>query len=145
MIKILCVGKLKEEYLKELVNDYLIRINKYHKVVIEELRDSNIQSEKEEILKHIKTYDYVISLVINSKEINSLELSDKINNLFINGKSNIVFIIGGSDGIHQDVINLSNECISFSKLTFPHGLFRAMLLEQIYRSFKILNNETYHK
>lgn len=145
MIKIICVGKLKEDYLKDMVEDYLTRINKYHKVVIEEVKDSNMQNEKIEILKHIKKDDYIISLVINSNQITSTELSSKINNLFINGRSSIVFIIGGSDGLDDEIINMSDERLSFSKLTFPHGLFRAMLLEQIYRSFKIMNNETYHK
>lgn len=84
-------------------------------------------------------------MVINSNQITSTELSSKLNNLFINGRSSIVFIIGGSDGLDDEIINMSDERLSFSKLTFPHGLFRAMLLEQIYRSFKIMNNETYHK
>ena len=145
MIKIICVGKLKEDYLKDMVEDYLTRINKYHKVVIEEVKDYNMQNEKIEILKHIKKDDYIISLVINSNQITSTELSSKLNNLFINGRSSIVFIIGGSDGLDDEIINMSDERLSFSKLTFPHGLFRAMLLEQIYRSFKIMNNETYHK
>lgn len=145
MIKIICVGKLKENYLKDMVEDYLTRINKYHKVVIEEVKDSNVSNEKMEILKHIKKDDYIISLVINSNQITSTELSSKLNNLFIDGKSSIVFIIGGSDGLDSEIINMSDERISFSKMTFPHGLFRAMLLEQVYRSFKIMNNETYHK
>lgn len=145
MIKIICVGKLKENYLKDMVEDYLTRINKYHKVVIEEVKDSNVPNEKMEILKHIKKDDYIISLVINSNQITSTELSSKLNNLFIDGKSSIVFIIGGSDGLDSEIINMSDERISFSKMTFPHGLFRAMLLEQVYRSFKIMNNETYHK
>ena len=145
MIKIICVGKLKENYLKDMVEDYLTRINKYHKVVIEEVKDSNVPNEKMEILKHIKKDDYIISLVINSNQITSTELSSKLNNLFIDGKSSIVFIIGGSDGLDSEIINMSDEKISFSKMTFPHGLFRAMLLEQVYRSFKIMNNETYHK
>lgn len=145
MIKIICVGKLKEKYLKEMTNDYLSRINKYHKTCIYEIKDSNINLEKEEILKNITKEDYLISLNINSKEYNSLELSEKIDNLFTNGKSSIAFVIGGSNGIHEEILKISNEEISFSKLTFPHGLFRAILLEQLYRSFKILNNESYHK
>ena len=145
MIKIICVGKLKEEYLKDAVSDYLKRISKYHKLELIEVKDSNIKDEGLEIKKYIKNDDYVISMVINSKEYTSIELSNKINDLFISGKSNITFIIGGSNGIEESIINNSNECISFSKLTFPHGLFRVILLEQIYRSFKILNNEEYHK
>lgn len=145
MIKIICIGKIKEKYLTDLINDYKKRINKYHKLEIIELKDSNINNEKEEILKHIKTSDYIISMCIEGKLLTTLELKDKIESLMLNGNSNITFIIGGSDGIHDEIKRLSNELISFSKLTFPHGLFRGILLEQIYRVFKIMNNETYHK
>ena len=145
MIKLLCIGKLKEEYLKEAVNDYLKRLNKYTKIELIELKDSNINTEKDEILKHIKTSDFIVSLAIEGKELNTLEFKDLIEQNFINGNSNITFIIGGSDGLHDEIKKLSNEKISFSRLTYPHGLFRVILLEQIYRSFKIMNNETYHK
>ncbi len=145
MIKIICIGKIKEKYLTDLINDYQKRINKYHKLEIIELKDSNINNEKEEILKHIKTSDYIISMCIEGKLLTTLELKDKIESLMLNGNSNITFIIGGSDGIHDEIKRQSNELISFSKLTFPHGLFRGILLEQIYRVFKIMNNETYHK
>lgn len=145
MIKLLCIGKLKEEYLKEAVNDYLKRLNKYTKIELIELKDSNINTEKDEILKHIKTSDFIVSLAIEGKELNTIEFKDLIENNFINGNSNITFIIGGSDGLHDEIKKLSNEKISFSRLTYPHGLFRVILLEQIYRSFKIMNNETYHK
>ena len=145
MIKIICIGKIKEKYLTDLINDYQKRINKYHKLEIIELKDSNINNEKEEILKHIKTSDYIISMCIEGKLLTTLELKDKIESLMLNGNSNITFIIGGSDGIHDEIKRLSNELISFSKLTFPHGLFRGILLEQIYRIFKIMNNKTYHK
>lgn len=145
MIKLLCIGKLKEEYLKEAVNDYLKRLNKYTKIELIELKDSNINTEKDEILKHIKTSDFIVSLAIEGKELNTLEFKNLIENNFINGNSNITFIIGGSDGLHDEIKELSNEKISFSRLTYPHGLFRVILLEQIYRSFKIMNNETYHK
>ena len=145
MIKIIVVGKLKEVYLKDIVNDYLKRLTKYHKVELVEVKDSNISEEKDEILKHINKDDYVISLAIEGKELSSMEFKDLINNNLINGNSNIVFIIGGSNGIHEKIKGISKEKISFSKMTFPHGLFRAILLEQIYRSFKIMNNETYHK
>lgn len=145
MIKIICIGKIKEKYLTDLINDYQKRINKYHKLEIIELKDSNINNEKEEILKHIKTSDYIISMCIEGKLLTTLELKDKIESLMLNGNSNITFIIGGSDGIHDEIKRQSNELISFSKLTFPHGLFRGILLEQIYRIFKIMNNETYHK
>lgn len=145
MIKIICIGKIKEKYLTDLINDYQKRINKYHKLEIIELKDSNINNEKEEILKHIKTSDYIISMCIEGKLLTTSEFKDKIESLMLNGNSNITFIIGGSDGIHDEIKRQSNELISFSKLTFPHGLFRGILLEQIYRVFKIMNNETYHK
>lgn len=144
MIKIICIGKLKENYLKEGINDYLTRINKYHKIEIIELLDSDINKEKDLILSKINTKDYIITLDIEGENISSIQLSKKIDKIFINNP-NITFIIGGSDGLHQDIKNISNYSLSFSKMTFPHGLFRLILLEQIYRSFKILNNETYHK
>ena len=145
MIKIICIGKLKENYLKELTNDYLKRINKYHKLEIVELKDSNVNEETKEILKVLNKNDYIISLCIEGLELSTIELKDKINNLLLTGNSNITFLIGGSDGLSEEIKKLSNEKISFSKLTFPHGLFRGILLEQIYRVFKILNNESYHK
>lgn len=145
MIKIIAVGSLKEKYLKSMVEDYYKRITKYHKIELIEVKDSNITKEKDEILKKINKNDYIISLDIYGREYNSIEFKDHLENLFNNGKSNITFIIGGSDGIDDKIKSLSNELISFSKLTFSHGLFRAILLEQIYRSFKIMNNESYHK
>ena len=144
MIKIICVGKLKEKYLVDGVNDYMTRISKYHKVSLIEVSDSNIMAEGNEILKHINNKDYVICLDIDGKDMSSLEFSSFIDKTFITN-SNITFIIGGSDGIREDIKKMANFRFSFSKLTFPHGLFRLILLEQIYRSFKILNNESYHK
>ena len=144
MIKIICVGKLKEEYLKNGINDYFNRINKYHKLEIIELSDSNIDKEKELILKNINPKDYIITLDIEGNNLSSISLAEKIDKTFITNPT-ITFIIGGSDGLHQEIKKLSNFSLSFSKLTFPHGLFRIILLEQIYRSFKILNNESYHK
>ena len=144
MIKIICVGKLKEKYLIDGVNDYLTRLRKYHKIELIELSDSNIDNEGNEILKHLNSKDYIISLAIKGIELSSLELAEKIDKTFITN-SNITFIIGGSNGIREDILSKSNMLLSFSKLTYPHGLFRLILLEQIYRSFKILNNESYHK
>ena len=144
MIKIICIGKLKEKYLTEGVNDYLTRLRKYHKINLIELPDSNINTEGNEILKYITHKDYIISLAINGIELSSSELANKIDKTFITN-SNITFIIGGSNGIREDILNKSDMLLSFSKLTYPHGLFRLILLEQIYRSFKILNNESYHK
>ena len=144
MIKIICVGKLKEKYLIEGVNDYLTRLRKYHKIDLIELPDTNIDNEGNEILKYLSSKDYIISLAIKGTELSSTELAEKIDKIFIT-KSNITFIIGGSNGIREDILAKSNMLLSFSKLTYPHGLFRLILLEQIYRSFKILNNESYHK
>jgi len=144
MIKIICVGKLKEKYMIDLVNDYYKRINKYHKLEIIEVKDSNIKNESIEIKKHIDDRDYIVTMEIEGNKLSSIELSKKIDNMLMT-YGNIVFIIGGSDGIEESIKKISNYSISFSDLTFPHGLFRGILLEQIYRSFKIMNNETYHK
>ena len=144
MIKIICVGKIKESYIKEGILDYQKRISKYHKIEIIEVMDSNIDEEKDRILKFIDKKDYLITLDIEGNNLSSLELADKIDKTFITN-SNITFIIGGSNGIHKDIKNLANYSLSFSKLTFPHQLFRLILLEQIYRCFKIQNNEVYHK
>ena len=144
MIKIICIGKLKEKYLIDGINDYLKRLTKYHKVNLIELPDSNINIEGNEILKYITNKDYIISLAIKGVELSSTELAEKLDKTFITNP-NITFIIGGSNGIREDILDKSNMLLSFSKLTYPHGLFRLILLEQIYRSFKILNNETYHK
>jgi len=145
MIKIICVGKIKEKYLTELINDYKTRINKYHKLEIIELKDNNMNEEAKLILNNIKPNDYIITLCINGTELSTIEFKDTIEKLLTNGNSNITFIIGGSDGLSEEIINISNKKISFSRLTYPHGLFRGILLEQIYRAFKIINNETYHK
>ena len=144
MIKIICVGKIKEDYIKEGINDYIKRISKYHKIEIIEVMDSNIEEEKNRILKYIDNKDYIITLDIEGNSLSSLELADKIDKIFITSP-NITFIIGGSNGLHKNIKELSNYSLSFSRLTFPHQLFRMILLEQIYRCFKILNNETYHK
>lgn len=145
MIKILCVGKIKEKYLNDLINDYKQRISKYHKIEIIELKDSTKEKENEEILKNINEKDYNICLDIEGKKLTSIELSKLIDNTFSSGYGTITFIIGASDGLTKEVKDKCNYRLSFSDLTFPHGLFRGILLEQIYRSFKILNNESYHK
>lgn len=143
-MKIICVGKLKEEYLTNACNEYLKRLSKYTKLDIIELKDSDIKSEGELILKNINDKDFVITLEIGGNMLDSPTLSKKIDEwLMLN--PNLVFVIGGSDGLDEKVRNRSNFKLSFSTLTFPHQLFRVMLLEQIYRAFKIINNETYHK
>lgn len=144
MIKIICVGKIKEKYLRDVIEDYTKRISKYHKIEIIELVDSNINKEKEELLKVINTKDYNIVMDIDGEEMSSMELANKIDKTFLIN-SNITFIIGGSDGVSEDIKKMANYRLSFSRLTFPHQLFRGVLLEQIYRCFKILNNESYHK
>ncbi len=144
MIKIICVGKVKEKYLKDGINDYLKRLTKYHKIEIIEINDSNMEDEAKEIIRHINSKDYVITLEIEGNMVSSKELSNLIDKIFITNSS-IDFIIGGSEGLSNSVKNISNYKLSFSKLTFPHQLFRFLLLEQIYRTFKILNNESYHK
>ncbi len=145
MIKIICIGKIKEDYLTNLINDYENRISKYHKIEIIELKDSNIEEEKKEILKVINPKDYNICMDIKGKKVDSIEFSKIIDNTFTSGYGCITFIIGGSFGISEEVKNNCNMKLSFSDMTFPHGIFRGLLLEQIYRSFKILNNESYHK
>ena len=150
MIKIICLGKLKENYLKEAILEYLKRLSKYDKVSIVELIDYNydikktLEKERDSILKVINEGDYNILLDLDGIELTSIEFSKKLEAIR-NTNSNINFIIGSSYGVHEDIKKLSNLRISFSKLTFPHQLFRVILLEQIYRSFKILNNEEYHK
>lgn len=144
MIKLICVGKIKEKYLNDLINDYENRINKYHKLQIIEVKDSNINDEARLIEKYIGNNDYVISLAIEGEMMNSVEFASFIDKIF-NHYSCITFIVGGSDGILEIIKDKSNKKLSFSKMTMPHGLFRGVFLEQIYRAFKILNNETYHK
>lgn len=145
MIKIICFGKIKEKYLEELILDYKKRISKYHKMEIIELKD-NVDQKKETIeLKNIiKSSDYLIALDINGKEYNSLEFARHLDSLFLKNGT-ITFIIGSSVGIDDSIKSICNEAISFSRFTLPHGLFRGVLLEQIYRAFKINNNENYHK
>lgn len=145
MIKIICLGKIKEDYLNKMIEDYQKRISKYHKIEIIELKDTNdLAAERDDILKHINNQDYVIALDIDGENLDSVALSKKIDSVFLTNGT-IDFIIGSSYGLHEDIKKRANYRLSFSKMTFPHGLFRAMLLEQIYRSFKILNNEKYHK
>lgn len=144
MIKIICVGKVKEKYLRDAISDYEKRISKYHKINIIEIDDSNMKEEAIKIKQHIKNNDYVITLEIEGNMLTSIELANKIDKTFITNP-NITFIIGGSDGLDDSIKIRSNYKLSFSKFTFPHQLFRVILLEQIYRLFKILNNETYHK
>ncbi len=150
MFKIICIGKIKEKYLQEAIEEYQKRISKYTKLEIIELPDYNydikktIKEESDNIMKVLNKNDYNILLDINGSLLSSVELSNKINNILINN-SNITFIIGGSFGVSDEIKSMVNYKLSFSKMTFPHQLFRVILLEQIYRSFKIINHEEYHK
>lgn len=151
MIKIITVGKIKEEYFKDAITEYKKRLSKYTDIEIIEVQDegltdikTSLKKESERILKYLNQKDYIITLEIEGKQLTSPELASKINNIY-NTNSNITFIIGGSYGLADEIKQLSNFKLSFSKMTFPHQLFRVILLEQIYRAFKINNNESYHK
>lgn len=157
-INIVCIGKLKEKYWKDAVSEYSKRISGFAKLEITELKESRLPAnasqadelkvkelEGEEILKKIKPGDYCITLEIKGKELDSVALSDKVRNLGLEGKTNIVFVIGGSLGLSEKVSARADFKLSFSKMTFPHQMMRVILLEQIYRSFKIIAGETYHK
>lgn len=145
MIEVICFGKIKEEYLKDLIDDYFKRISKYYKIVINELQDNdNIKVEEEILLKHLDKKSYKILLDISGNKMDSVTLSKLIDKTFISYPK-ITFIIGGSNGVTDNIRNISDFRLSFSDITFPHGLFRGILLEQIYRACKIINNESYHK
>lgn len=151
MIKIICVGKLKEKFLKEACEEYIKRLGKYTKIEVIEVMDSTIddevialEKEKDLILKYIKERDYLITLEIEGENLTSVDFASKIDKIMLNNSS-IVFVVGGSHGIHKEIKEKSNFKLSFSKMTFPHQLFRVMLLEQLFRVYKILNNEKYHK
>ena len=157
-ITILTVGKIKEKYLKDEIAEYSKRLSKYCKLEIIEVADEKTPDqasavvedsirakEGERLLKYIKDDSFVITLEINGKLLTSEELSDKINNLGISGTSHITFVIGGSIGLGKEVLKRSDFALSFSKMTFPHQLMRVILLEQIYRSYRIIHGEPYHK
>ena len=151
MIKIITVGYIKEQYLKDAIEEYRKRISKYINIDIIELKDEGmveerkaIKLESEKIEKYLNEKDYIITLEIEGKEYTSVEFAEKIRNIQIEN-SNITFIIGGSYGLSDSIKQKAKMHLSFSKMTFPHQLFRVILLEQIYRAFKIINNESYHK
>lgn len=157
-ITLITVGKIKEKYLKDAISEYTKRLGKYCKLEIIEVADEKTPDvsneaidnairtkEAERILKHIKDDAYVITLEINGTQLTSEQLSQKIEKLGIQGTSHITFIIGGSIGLGESVLAKSNYALSFSKMTFPHQLMRVILLEQIYRSYRIINHEPYHK
>lgn len=157
-IDIICVGKLKEKYWISAVEEYAKRLSKYTKTQIIQVPDEKTPDgasqaleeqikakEGQAILKNIKGSAYVIALVIEGKQYTSEEFADKIEKLGVSGKSHIAFIIGGSLGLSDEVVKRSNETISFSKMTFPHQMMRVVLLEQVYRGFRIIRGEPYHK
>ena len=157
-ITLVTVGKIKEKYLRDAVAEYVKRLGKYCKLEIIEVADEKTPErageteeeavrsrEGERILKHVKEDAYVITLEIQGKQISLEELSDKIEWLGVQGKSHVVFIIGGSIGLGTEVLKRSDYGLSFSRMTFPHQLMRVILLEQIYRGFRIMNGEPYHK
>lgn len=157
-ITVITVGKIKEKYLKDAIAEYSKRLSRYCKLEILEVTDEktpdgasetveeNIRDkEGERILKLVKDDSYVITLEIGGKMLTSEELSDKMDTLGIQGQSHLNFIIGGSIGLGKEVLKRSDYALSFSKMTFPHQLMRVILLEQIYRGYRIMNNEPYHK
>ena len=152
MIRLICVGKVKDKNLQNLIDDYAKRISRYHKLEIVEVKDEPIgdneeavkDKEGQRILEKIRPDEYVILLDLHGKSIDSVSLAKKIDQLFINS-SKICFVIAGSLGFSNDVIARADERIRLSELTFLHQMTRLIILEQLSRCFKILNHETYHK
>lgn len=152
MIKLVCIGKIKDSNLKTLIDDYTKKINKYHKFEVVEVKDEPIKDNEKTVLdieasralSKIGNDEYVILLDLHGKTIDSVEFAKKLDKLFIN-YSKITFVIGGSLGLGEELIKRANYRLKLSDMTFLHQMTRLILVEQIYRSFKILNNETYHK
>ena len=157
-ISVIAVGKIKEKYLKDAVTEYSKRLSRYCKLEIIEAADEKTPDhasvavedairakEGERLLKHIRDDMYVITLEIGGKMLTSEEFAEKIETLGVQGKSSIAFVIGGSIGLGKEVLKRSDFALSFSKMTFPHQLMRVVLLEQVYRGYRIMNGEPYHK
>ncbi len=157
-ITVITVGKIKEKYLRDAVAEYAKRLSKYCKLEIIEVADEKTpdqarevveeqirDKEAERILKYVKEEGYLITLEIRGKQLTSEEFSEKLEKLGVQGRSHIIFVIGGSIGLGRAVLDRSDFALSFSKMTFPHQLMRVILLEQIYRSYRIMNREPYHK
>ena len=157
-IRILTVGKIKEKYLNDGIAEYAKRLGRYCKLTFCQVPDEKTPdkasdalneqikaTEAERLMKHIRDQDYVIALAIDGKMLDSVQLSQKIGQLGVEGKSSIAFVIGGSLGLGDQVLRRADFKLSFSKMTFPHQLMKLILVEQVYRAFKIMNNQTYHK
>ena len=157
-ITVVCVGKIKEKYFTMGIDEYSKRLSRYCKLEIIQVPDEKTpdnaseaeelmikKKEGERILKNIKDNAYVIALAIEGKMLTSEELADKIDKLGVGGDSHIVFVIGGSLGLDDEVLKRADFKLSFSKMTFPHQMMRMVLLEQVYRGYRILNGEPYHK
>lgn len=157
-IRILTVGRIKEKYLSDGIAEYAKRLSRYCKLSFCQVPDEKTpdkasdvlnrqikDTEGDRLLKHIREQDYVIALAIDGKMQDSVELSEMIRHLGVSGRSSVVFVIGGSLGLSDAVLSRADYKLSFSKMTFPHQLMQMILLEQIYRSFRIMNNEPYHK
>lgn len=152
MIKLICIGKIKDSNLKSLIDDYTKKINRYHKIEVIEVKDEPIKDNEKNVLdleanralSKIDNDEYVILLDLHGKTLDSVEFANKLDKLFIN-YSKITFVIGGSLGLGEQLIKRANYRLKLSDMTFLHQMTRLILVEQIYRSFKILNNETYHK
>lgn len=154
-IKIIAVGKIKENYSKEAMNEYIKRLSPFCgfsvvEVAAEQINDESLcekykKAEAARILPHIKENSFVITLEINGKNFSSEEFAQKLKTLSYDGYNEIVFIIGGANGLDKEISNISNLKLSFSKMTFTHQMIRIILTEQIYRAFKINNNEKYHR
>ncbi|MGN0673855.1 MAG: 23S rRNA (pseudouridine(1915)-N(3))-methyltransferase RlmH [Anaerovoracaceae bacterium] len=157
-INIICIGKLKEKYWQDAVNEYLKRMKGYCPTAIIELKEAKLpknasradelkvmETEGRQILTKVSDSDFVITLEIEGKMLDSVELSEQINRIFSGGTQTVDLIIGGSLGLSDEVKKRSNYALSFSRMTFPHQMMRVILLEQIYRAFKIINREAYHK
>lgn len=157
-ITILTVGKIKEKYFTDAIKEYSKRLSRYCKLEIIEVADEKTlegaseheadlirEKEGKRLQKYIKEGAYVISLAIEGKQYSSEDFSEKLHNLGLQGESHIIFVIGGSIGLARDILKDSKELLSFSKMTFPHQLMRVILLEQIYRAYRIMNGEPYHK
>lgn len=157
-LTVVAVGKLKEKYLKEGINEYSKRLSRFCELQVIEVEDEqapeNLSASQEEqvkrreaerIIKRVKEGSVLIVLDLKGKKLSSEEFSDKLNSFFISGKSHITFVIGGSLGLDEELVRKADFSLSLSDMTFPHQLARLILVEQIFRAFKILNNETYHK